>query len=625
MASRPYRSKAIKPQTPCTFLTKPKARKHRSRTNNQIISPLEPSPLLQNEVVESVINHDQRERSGLSEELALAPNPPFTPLQLDDIDLSFLARIGPRYLITEKHIKPGSEHFNSSTSMHDRTCLYSGISSDQGPSLLRHLVYDQLDCFGNDRQLFWRVEAQEDSAYMIVYPSHHLDGHADMYEYDHIEAVFTPHQTELVDLYFTYVHTSFPVLESRSTFEKKRANSCLPVSLLALVYLHGSAFWHIPHRCIFPLIDQHALHPYIYSCLTFEARTPNLEVIQALLLYTQLPARFNRAPNYPGIWSTTSLLTGMAQDIGLHIDPSGWSIIPEERKLRRILWWAVLLHEKTMAHWLGRPSHIKWDDWNVEPLQLKDFADEDGRMEVECVSWANAFIALTNLALIFSDLLDSFYSVRSNFQTMKREVALQKGRLIKDKIQVWRETHGIASGTNAHAYHYTAHLTALTIELSTQRAILGSKMSVEQDSHDTTIEDIYHTITQTLFNILDSRLRHPVSGLCLNYNKGSLSMIGSLLISLVLSSTSEIILNERRTTLLEFHARLQLLVNEDEDCQSAEFAQFALGRVNLILEELFGNHRGSSATERRDPNTTKTPWGNETNEKFWISYRIAFP
>jgi hypothetical protein len=102
-------------------------------------------------------------------------------------------------------------------------------------------------------------------------------------------------------------------------------------------------------------------------------------------------------------------------------------------------------------------------------------------------------------------------------------------------------------------------------------------------------------------------------------------MIGSLLISQVLSSKSDAALDDRKATLLEFHSRLQLLVKEQSVSQRFDFAAFPLRRINLILEEIFGDHQGSSATTQRKSSVTTSPLGDEANSTLWMSYRIAFP
>ncbi len=47
---------------------------------------------------------------------------------------------------------------------------------------------------------------------------------------------------------------------------------------------------------------------------------------------------------------TLSKMLGLAQDIGLHLEPSEWNIDPQEIKTRRILWWSLYIHEKWLGH-----------------------------------------------------------------------------------------------------------------------------------------------------------------------------------------------------------------------------------------------------------------------------------
>lgn len=301
----------------------------------------------------------------------------------------------------------------------DRTCLYTGSSSDQDPHLLQHLVYDDSQCFGDERWTIWRVgNRHRIRSYLTVFPNPHLDCHADMYSLKQVESFFEPHQDELIRLYYAHVHPSYPILECIETFQVRRAEKNVPASLLTIVYYHGAQFWRFSelassHPC--PL--QQELRPWIFSCLMLEVRTPNLAVVQAILLLMQTAPRQIRAPNHPGFWPLTNMLVGVAQDIGLHVDSSDWNIVAAERKMRRILWWAVYTHDKWMAHSLGRPSHITLHNYNVKPLMLVDFADQDGKLSVEAVSSANSFMSLCNLSTILAEVLDTFHSIR--FQSNK--------------------------------------------------------------------------------------------------------------------------------------------------------------------------------------------------------------
>ena len=222
----------------------------------------------------------------------------------------------------------------------------------------------------------WRVGSQREApSYLTLFPNPYLDCHAEMYSLERVESIFSAHQDEL-----------YPVLEPREIFETRVTERRAPSPLVAVVYNHGAHFWQYS-----PLVRsdscplQQEIRPWIFSCLSFEARTPNLALVQATLLFMQMMPTQIPAPNHPGFWRMTNMLVGISQDIGFHVDPSNWSIVPSERKMRRILWWAVYTDDKWLSHMLGHPSHITVNNWNVIPLTLTDFSDEDGRLAVESV------------------------------------------------------------------------------------------------------------------------------------------------------------------------------------------------------------------------------------------------
>ncbi|CAK7219971.1 hypothetical protein SBRCBS47491_004031 [Sporothrix bragantina] len=265
----------------------------------------------------------------------------------------------------------------------DRTCLYSGASSDQDPHLLRHLTYDETGCFGGAGHVpsssSPRSTRPGRPSYLTVFPNPHLDCLADMYSQEQVEALFAPHQDELVRLYYEHVHPSYPILEPMDDILLLRQAKRIPSSLLAIIYKHGAQFWHLSPRAA-------------------EASLAHCSAKFATLLIMQMLPRQIRASNHPGFWPMTNMLVGMAQDIGLHVDPAQWhQLTSSERKMRRVLWWAVLTHDKWMAHSLGRPSHISaagHGGWDVAPLTLEDFSDDAGWLPVSAVSSASSFVAL---------------------------------------------------------------------------------------------------------------------------------------------------------------------------------------------------------------------------------------
>ncbi|KIW45751.1 hypothetical protein, variant [Exophiala oligosperma] len=328
-----------------------------------------------------------------------------TPQEPDHVALKirFLARTG----VASSEPTPTHLWFNQTMNMKGHTCFYAGVSGDQGPDLLRHLNFNERDIFGNSSWSAWRVYPHvHDPVYFTIFPESNLDPHCDMYHNSKIEQMLGPFVPGLVDLYYTYVHPSYPLLEPKEELLGRIEGGQVRSSLLSCVYHLAIHFWTKSTELRQQAIPHHLdFWNDIFVALTIETRTPNLDTIRGLLLYMQLPSRFVKEPNKPGQWPLSCLLAGVAQDLGLHIDPSDWRIPPAERKARRILWWAVHAHITWTAHFLGRPSNLSSMSSDVKPLVVDDFTDESLMIHLGHLASARVFIAFSNLSCILEDVL----------------------------------------------------------------------------------------------------------------------------------------------------------------------------------------------------------------------------
>ncbi|KAK7463624.1 hypothetical protein VKT23_006966 [Stygiomarasmius scandens] len=66
---------------------------------------------------------------------------------------------------------------------------------------------------------------------------------------------------------------------------------------------------------------------------------------------------------------TLAKTIAQAQLLGLHIDPSNWGIPSWEKDFRRVLWWALRVHDGWASFLNSRPSHIQINNHSV-PLPL---------------------------------------------------------------------------------------------------------------------------------------------------------------------------------------------------------------------------------------------------------------
>lgn len=401
--------------------------------------------------------------------------------------------------------------------------------------------------------------------------------------YDNINKVFSPHQDELINLYYEYLHPSYPILERREIFRAQKNRNEIPCSLLAVVLSHGFEFWS-RSRTLKHLNAPNArkLRPYIHAMLTVEIRTPNLGVLQAILLYLQLAPIIVRESNHPGHWGLTCLAVAVAQDIGLHIEPGQWNISIEERKLRRILWWAVYVHDKWIAQWLGRPSHIIRTNWSVLPLTLRDFSNADDMLSVDEVTQGKVFIALCELTEVLDDVLEGFYSVRTNFESMEPDTSRSLGDTILQRLQRWRSSNGQLQSTKDSA-HLTVSLCGLTVETLVRKALAVALQTSHGTQHnDEKMATMMSDVSEVIGSIVAADRRQ--SQQWLSYIRGSLMTIGSQLITMVLSSVDDVKLEQHRERLMTFRGQLVELAQHDE----TEFARLPLRRLDMIISELLG-------------------------------------
>lgn len=330
-------------------------------------------------------------------------------------------------------------HNDTAAMLSGYTSLYSGASGDQDPNLLRHLNFDKNDHFSHASWTVWKVLPRASNpVYFTLFSNDLMDQHTDMYNTESIDNIVGPHQAQLLDLYYTHVHHSYLILEPRQDLERRINEKSIRLSLLTCIYCIAMAFQDSLEGV--NKEKRYDLCMFAFSILNIEARAPNLDVIKAFLLYMHMLPALVREPNRPGDWALTCQLVGVAQDIGLHRDPSDWKIPAQERKTRRILWWALFIHEKWTAHWLGRPSHIRNTDWDVRPLSLDDFSDDASRLDLNCLASAETFIALASLSEILGDILETFYSVCKDFSVMDAFLANIEGERLRNRWLEWEAT-----------------------------------------------------------------------------------------------------------------------------------------------------------------------------------------
>lgn len=301
-----------------------------------------------------------------------------------------------------------------------------GSSSDHDPYVLRHVSFNDLNYYRRPDWACVRVGGSVNGGtHFTLVPDSHLDARPRYYPQEDVRALLKDEKEQLLQAYFETVHQSLPLL-TPAVFEREETgnvaddvtdnvNSDKGIDnykvgdlLLATVCEIASPFYmHKQSPNDMKVLD------WIFQALPCEKRQPKLETIEASLVFLHRHARYHRAPPTPGLWSEIGSIVGMAHDVGLNVDPSIWDISAENRDRRIRLWWMIFMHDKWSALALGRPSYLHDDNCNVPLPTTDNFPATNYRGLPTPHAGILQFVGMAALSTIVSDILATFYSLRS--------------------------------------------------------------------------------------------------------------------------------------------------------------------------------------------------------------------
>ncbi|KAM4057692.1 fungal specific transcription factor [Hirsutella rhossiliensis] len=266
----------------------------------------------------------------------------------------------------------------------------------------------------------------DDQTIFIVRPDEAAASEAQrIADLDAIEATVHPHGPTLVDLYFRIVHPSFPILHKHVFVSKHRlSHRHFAPSLLAAVYL-VALDWRLydsvlAGRQAEAMPDAVALERLAERTVSQDMRRPKLSTVEAGLLLLQ---RHRRVTEPAGVATSgrafAAQMVAMAQDLGLHLDCSSWSIPVWEVGLRRRLAWALYMQDRWGALVHGRPFFLHDDDWDVRPCADSDFPEldpgqsRDAAVDVDVRMGWEIFVRHIELAHMLTEVVSVFYSPKA--------------------------------------------------------------------------------------------------------------------------------------------------------------------------------------------------------------------
>lgn len=321
----------------------------------------------------------------------------------------------------------------------DRHSQYIGHTTDFEPSLLNLSDHDPENESTTSRGALRKVSPGH--SFLLV-PDSATRGYAQQQsDIRAVEGLVAPHGRTLIDLFFQRVHPAFPIVQKHVFLEKyERDYHEFTPPLLATVYLLAINWWdHSPLLADQSKPDTDALERLVRSSLADAMGRPKLSTVEAALLLAQMPGSSQ--------WASTAQLVAVAQELGLHLDCSGWDIPPWEKGMRKRLSWGVYMQDKWGALVHGRPSHITPSNWAVRPLTVHDFPDVDwdegnAAQKEDAETGQVIFMRFVQLTGVLTEILDTFYTLAAMHKVESAgaqgaQMVLAQAKPIQLKLKEW--------------------------------------------------------------------------------------------------------------------------------------------------------------------------------------------
>lgn len=198
----------------------------------------------------------------------------------------------------------------------------------------------------------------------------------------------------LVDVYFQEIHPYFPIIH-KSVFLLQYRNPNIPSPppyLLHAVYAAAAIVAiNIP-------IDMFSFYSKAQQLVSTEMDHPRLSLVQACLLLSNFHGLAMRASGFSLTNMNLALTTAL--ELGLHRDPSNWSIPKVEKAMRRRVFWACFTLDRWRAAMTGYAFIFRDDEYTVEPPRVEEY---------DSIAEGQYAVQLANLSEIMGKILRRQY------------------------------------------------------------------------------------------------------------------------------------------------------------------------------------------------------------------------
>ncbi|PMD56474.1 uncharacterized protein K444DRAFT_616307 [Hyaloscypha bicolor E] len=411
--------------------------------------------------------------NGLNGHNGLGVDPDSSPNQLHHLgqDASPIHYMDP-YL----QMMQGGIRIRPLDSQANRCARFIGETGESNPYLLRHYRYDDNDECTISKLTYRRIKSTSNQnampgekgeppvVFMLADDSMAQKGEPRVEEdvlakgRSDIANMFTEQEAlRLIGLFFRFVYPYFPILSKSEMFLNGQISPSvlhtLPISLLSAMYATALPFMLYDDLLATTIVHSppstNQLYRISWLAVTQELHTPRLATLQACLLLLQRAPTNRYTTDTPWKTSLVGWSVSLAQILGLPKECSDWTSIPTwEMTLRKRLWYGVFIMDKWASLGAGMPSHIRSDDFDVLSLTESDLEPPSLDPNSNAIpnfldpdTDSSHFRLLSDLTMILSDIMDSYYSLRATQRTSKDfTLSLDLARSLRTRLKMWNDS-----------------------------------------------------------------------------------------------------------------------------------------------------------------------------------------
>ncbi|KAK2049492.1 fungal-specific transcription factor domain-containing protein [Colletotrichum somersetense] len=383
-----------------------------------------------------------------------------------------------------------------------------GLSGDMDPLLLRHYRIDESGIFGFKELA---IHSMQDSSMQCqfllsqqsIFSRRREECGTERPSVDALSGqlaniIPTAVGARLITLFRDFVQPQFPIFAT-ALFSDPTST---PAYLLAAIYAIALPFVvHDDKLSVDVAYDKPpypALSQIVDKALSYEVHSPSIPVAQTLLLLVLRPSADPLVADTAYRRDVLGRLVSCATILGLHLDPSDWSMPERQKAHRRRLSFIVYAVDTWIASTHGTPPSTHRDNWLVTNLAPGDFVDSGLGSDDE-----SRLMDFATITEVLSSALASLYSIRAIHELSKSCVSVSTitEPLLQALVSI-PKPHCSRSSARDLALSYT-QLVILRAEL---RPFIppGSQLGPDEGSFARTARGNMKRCTRALTNVVRS-------------------------------------------------------------------------------------------------------------------------